>query len=401
MVNKRIPIVFILIILLIPLVTAAEDNKPMISNTDAIKLNITSTVTGQEQDCLYYFFGKDCVECSETDTFLKQLQVKHPLIKINKYEVYQDAQNAAVLENYYSSYNVPKSSRQIPVIFMLDSYFIGKESIQDLLEGRIKENEDNNCPSMESSEVFGVIGTGSPSNVLDTLTFLKVTGHAIRDSFSAAHLALILIFLAILITIKKDHVMIQRGVLFIASVYVVHFLFGTGLFTGLLNTKANVFFYKTVGIIAVIYGLISIKSFFKTWKVLIDSIPKEVMKNMKTFKNALLSVTAVFLGGFLGGMLSLPDLGVTYVLLQNLFGESIFRVAALPLLLYYALLIVLPLILLLVAVHVIRINLVQHAASKGKYHERKEKLWRNHNYKVMHFVVSVVMLIVGLVLIFV
>ena len=391
MVNKRIVIVFLVIILFIPLISSANE----------LNLNITSEVTGQEQDCLYYFYGDNCADCGDVDTFLKQLQMKHPLITINKIEVYQNAPNAALLENYYQAYKVADKDRQIPVIFIPGSYFIGTDSIEDLLEARIEDNENNNCPSPEKQEVVGIIGAGSPSNVLETLSFFLVTGRAIKDSFSSAHLALILIFLALIITIKKDHVMIQRGVLFIVSVYIVHFLYGAGLFTGLLGTRANVYFYKTVGIVAVIYGLISIKSFFKTWKILIDSISKEVMNNMKTFKNSLLSVTAVFLGGFLGGLLTLPDLGATYILLQNLYGESLFRIAALPLILYYALLIVLPLILLLVAVHVIKINLVQQAAKKGKYHERKEQLWRNHNYKVMHFVVSVVMLVVGLVLIFV
>ena len=391
MVNKRILGFIVLITLLLStFALAAED----------LEITVTAEVTNQEADCIFYFFSEDCPGCSSTTTYINKLDINNPELNLQKFEVYQNAQNAAMLKNYFESYNIPESSRQIPAVFTGDTYFIGEKSIKGLLEARLEVNGDNTCPSLATVNAIGLVGPGETSNVLDTLTLVNVLTDALKDSVKQAHLALLLLLMVLLITIKNKELMIKRGVLFLVTVYFTHLLFGIGLFSGITLLNASTVFYKTIGVIAAIYGTISVKAFFTSYKVMLKDIPKEVKKNLKIFRKAIISITGVFSIGLIGGILSLPDLGNKYFTLQNLFTVGSFKVSAFPMILYYSLIAMIPLVALFAIVHFVKEKLEDVAEDKSGDNPHKLQVWTKYHARIVSVTISSVMLVVGLILIF-
>ncbi len=392
MVNKRILGFIVLITLLLGTFALAADE---------LKITVTDDFTGKETDCLYYFFSEDSEGCSGTTSYIDKLDTKHPDLNIQRYEVYQNAPNAELLKNYFDSYNIPESSRKIPAVFTGGTYFIGEKSIKGLLETQFQLNDDNTCPNLATANVIGVVGPGETSNVLDTLGFISVFTDALKDSVKQAHLALLLLLMVLLITIKNKELMIKRGVLFLVTVYFTHLLFGVGLFTGITLLDASTIFYKTIGVIAAIYGTISVKAFFTTYKVMLKDIPKVYLTNFNIFKNAIISITGVFSIGLISGILSLPDLGNKFFTLQNLFTVSSFKISSFPMILYYSLISMIPLVALFAIVLFVKEKLEDIAEDKADDNPHKLKVWTKYHTRIVSVTISSVMLVVGLILIFV
>ncbi|MEK6899950.1 MAG: hypothetical protein AABX05_02385, partial [Nanoarchaeota archaeon] len=208
--NKIIFLMLISVILLAIPVTAAE----------------TAAV---ESDCVYYFFGKECKDCTAVDTAVYSLEHKYEHLQIEKYEVYHNFQNFELLQQYYDAYGIEKNSRSIPVVFMKNTYLIGSKAITSLLEESIKDNDDPNCPPLTAAQgTVGISGQGESPNILSTLTFSLITGDALSNMFAPGVLALLLIFLAILPITKTKEDLIKVSVYFMAGIYIAYVLFGLG-----------------------------------------------------------------------------------------------------------------------------------------------------------------------------
>ena len=105
-----------------------------------------------ENDCVYYFYGQECEDCTATEATIFGLERAYPHLQIQKYEVYHNFQNFELLQQYYDAYGIEKKSRSIPVMFMKGNYLVGSKAITSLLEERVKDNSDPNCPSLSPEQ---------------------------------------------------------------------------------------------------------------------------------------------------------------------------------------------------------------------------------------------------------
>lgn len=143
-----------------------------------------------EKDCIYYFYGEESTEGQNVDAYLFTLQQKYPNITIQTYEVYYNQQNNELLNQYFKVFGVSEESQGIPIIFIGGSYLIGEQSITSLLEGSIKNNPSSACPSLQEVQTIGVVGSSTSPEILNTISFFKVTGEALKNMFSSGMLAL-------------------------------------------------------------------------------------------------------------------------------------------------------------------------------------------------------------------
>ena len=103
--------------------------------------------------CATYFTGVGCSHCANTDPLiLRQLQKEYPDLVIIEYEIYQQRENAPLLEKYNSEYH---SGLGIPlIIFGKEKYAAGDVPILQKTEKTIKELGQNSCPLLETSTDF-------------------------------------------------------------------------------------------------------------------------------------------------------------------------------------------------------------------------------------------------------
>ena len=365
---------------------------------------LTSIVAGaDENDCIYYFYGSDCPQCEQANTQIKELQTKYPSLKIDKIEVYQHFQNARTLQQYFDAHGIPEKSQGVPAVFLPGSYLIGSTPIVNLLEGRIKENIDPTCPALDPSPWIGVVGDKASHDVLKTLTFVGVTGSAVSDSFNPGMLAVLLILLTMITIIKDDIVMVKRTSVFIASSFIAYLLMGFGMLSWFAHPTLYMLFYKVIGVVAVVVGVIRIRTFSRTWKVWRANVADKTDRWIVKTKGFLTSPAGMMLLGFGSSLLTSARLSKVFSILQSLLTEGEFRGAAVPLVLYYAVLLVLPLIVVVAVLHLLRERQRQFASKHNENFSSdvKRAKWSRHNQLMFQLVISSAMVLVGLVLLFV
>ncbi|MBU0459715.1 MAG: hypothetical protein KKH52_03665 [Nanoarchaeota archaeon] len=336
-----------------------------------------------DSDCLYYFYGEGegCPGCLNTTLYLDQLAEQDPNLQLQKFEVYQNIDNFHQLQEYFSANHVPVASQGIPAIFLPGSYFVGEKAILELLEGRLKDNQDESCPGL-TGEVIGIVGEKSSANVLDTLSLVVITKSAFKDWFSLSALAVLVVFLLMLLFKKNKILALKASVSFIFGLFLVYFLIGIGIIP---HFNFSYFFPKIVGALAIILGLV----------VLFDFLSKRLFLG---FVDRLKRITSAWVALLLGGLIgffSACGLGEKYPLLSSLIQEASTRGMAIFLILFYLLLIIIPLALLVVIIYQIMAKLDSHAHGK----KEKPKLWKTHNYHLFKFFLGMVVIVLGIFLI--
>lgn len=349
-----------------------------------------------EESCLYYFYGDDCEGCKVTTDFVSGLEEKYIDLQLERYEVHFNQDNAALLNSYYASYRVPKEAQGLPVVFTEGSYFIGQQSITELIEGRI--NEGSNCPVLEDSAVIGLLGRSEPKDVLQTLTFAAVTSSGLKDSLRPGALAVILILFMLLVTIKDKEHLLRKGVLFVVGSFGA--LLGVGFLMKLTNPAVSVLFPKVFGIGAIVVGVGMIMHAGGAWEPLVKNLPESLRKNVKEGEEILMSSGSFLIISFLGGIMAAGTLGKTFTILQSLVKAEPARLAALPSLLYYFFVLLVPAGMIVALLVGIRTHIGKKAAKKGTS-EKNAESWEQHYHTTLQFSVSLLLIVVGLVLVFV
>ncbi len=352
-----------------------------------------------ENDCVYYFHGQECADCVSLEPFLFGLERTYPHLQMEKYEVYHNFQNFELLQAYYDAYGIEKKSRSIPVVFMKGSYMVGSKSILSLLEERIKGNKDPSCPSLSvDASAVGLLGEGESPNVLETLNFSLITGDALRTMFAPGIVAMVLVFLAILSTTKVKDDLIQTSTYYIAGVFLAYLLFGLGMLSFFYDSQLHYFFYKFVGIAAVLFGLAGVQSFFTAWELV---IPGDLQTYVKQALSYVLSPLGLFTVGLVGAMFTLAGIGSSFYLLRDLFMGNFMRGIVVPLLVYYSAVVMLIFIGIAALFNLLR-SMLEHAVETQEgSSDVKRTSWKKHHQRVLTFCVRGTILAIGLALVFV
>lgn len=348
-------------------------------------------ILAAENDCLYYFYGDEgCDDCTEVDNYLTQLQGRHPSLKIERLEVYFNRDNLAQLQKFYDAYSVPLASQQVPLVIISGSYFVGKQSITELLEDRILDNDNADCPTPEGATV-GLTGLGSSKNVLQTLTLPKITAAALSSSitFFTIILVIILFLLSAGIYDIKDWKL--KSIIFLGGIVLVYFLFGLGLFSWFASEFRNHTFAKIISIIAIVLSIIIIKDFVKK-----KSVPTPL--KIVQIQEFLVHPVSIFVIAVIGSLFTLAGSSTMLTVLRTLFKNSIGRETVVPLLVYYVFIFVLPLVLVCVILYYVRRRLHEEAKKQAMDNRNKEEVWKKHYFNVLHFVLAIVTIVISLVL---
>ena len=371
-----------------------------------LPLTIADDITNGKADaekCLYYFYGEDCQECAKVDDLLKGLQQQDPALQVQRYEVYYNTPNQDLLENYFINYKVPVSSQGVPAIFMPGAYFVGQESITSLLFDRLEglEGVSFGCPSLGQGPigpVIGLAGKTSPQNALDILTLSVVTKVGFQDGISAGMLALFLIFLIVMVLIRDEEKILTRGSLFLGMVYLLHLSYAMG-YWGWFSVHGQLF-PKIVSVIALAFGIGILASFFGTWKPFLKPLQPDFLEKAQQLVFFLVSPVAIIILSAATTVWTFSDQERTFTIMRILFADLSTRGDVFPLLLYYLLVMVLPMLFVLIIIYGIRRWLHDYVSHRYQYEVKKSQLWHRHVLRLFNFCIALVMIGIGLKVLF-
>ncbi len=343
----------------------------------ALLFIFTPLTLAQENDantCIYFFYGNGCPHCGQIEPYLEELETKYTNINIQKFEIYSNRENANLLNKYFDEYNVQMDLRGIPAIFIANKYLIGNLQIQNNLENELIQNQGTNCPQLNEN-----------NNQLSELSLITIIGAAFVDSINPCAIAVLLILLGALIATGDKKRALKSGLAFTLSIYISYFLFGLGLFSALQITGLSFWFFKAIGILAIIIGLANIKDFF--WYGaggFVMEVPRSWRPKLKSILSNVTSPLGAFIAGFIVCLFELPCTGGPYIVILGLLAEKMTMIDSIPLLGLYNLVFILPLIILTLAIYF------------GFASTEKTNEWKEKNLKNLHLIAGIIMLALGL-----
>jgi cytochrome c biogenesis protein CcdA/glutaredoxin len=349
-----------------------------------------ASVSAQVDDvCVYEFYGQGCPHCGAVESHLETLEKAYPDLKIKRFEIYNNRSNLLVLQDYFETYNVPNEYRGVPIVFISDQYLVGDSPIINTLESLINAVGSAECPVINGINGTGEGGGKSGLEEIGFKFYLTIISAAFVDSINPCAIAVLLILMGALLLAADKRRAFLTGIAFTISIYIIYFLFGLGLFSALQISGLSYWFYKIVGAIAIVIGLANIKDYF--WYGaggFVMEIPRAWRPTLKGLLGKVTSPLGGFLMGFIVCFFELPCTGGPYLFVLGLLAERTTQLMAIPILLLYNLVFILPLI-------AITIILYFGYSSVGKTNE-----WKDKNIRMLHLIAGIVMLVLGLLVVF-
>lgn len=346
-------------------------------------------VYAEQRTCIYFFYGEGCQHCASVEPLIKDLknQQQH-IVEVHEFEIYNNRSNMIHLSRFFDNYNIQNENRGVPAVFIGNQYLIGDKPILENLESIIKDEVGSGCPDFNGQNMTGISSSSSPLEKLNSLSLLTIIGAALVDSINPCAIAVLLILLGALLASGNKKQAFKAGLAFTLSIYIVYFLFGLGLFSALQVSGLSFWFYKIIGILAIILGLANIKDFF--WYGgggFVMEIPRAWRPKLKKMLSGVTSPFGAFLLGFAVCLFELPCTGGPYIVILGLLAERMTMLASIPLLLIYNLFFVIPLIIITFMIYL------------GFANVEKTSEWKERNIRKLHLIAGIIMLILGVVVV--
>ena len=223
--------------------------------------------------------------------------------------------------------------------------------------------------------------------------FLRITLLALADSVNPCAIAVLtMVLIAILIqNPEKKRKILYGGLAFVASIYLGYLFYGVIIiqffktFAEFLRTN-SVYIYDGLGILAMLLGALNIKDFFMYKKGgIATEMPIFMRPKVKRIIDKITSPGGAFIIGFLVTLFLLPCTIGPYIVASGLLAE-LGTFGALPWLLYYNLLFVLPMLTITL---IIFLGLTRIQDVSG---------WKERNIKTLHLIAGILLFLVGFAL---
>jgi cytochrome c biogenesis protein CcdA len=220
-------------------------------------------------------------------------------------------------------------------------------------------------------------------------TFWLVTSSAFVDAINPCAITVLLFLLSALLFFGDRKKLLKVALSFILGIFLTYLLFGIGFFY-ILKLNQYIFvspalFHNIMGTLAIIIGLFNIKDFF--WYGgggFVMEIPRRWRPKMSMIIAKATTVPAAFLTGFIVTLFALPCTGGPYVFVLGVLSTHVSKVLIIPILLYYNLVLIFPLLLILGAVYF------------GLWEVGKAEHWKERNLRLLHLIAGLVLVFLGL-----
>ncbi len=371
---------------------------------------------------LYLFYGDGCPHCAKEKEYFKELESKYDNLNIHQYEVWYDEDNQNLLSDVKDALN--STSNYVPYTVIGEKYFIGFNDDTKLqLEKAINNCIENDCEDIVSKVINGEeikwdkqdaidnnqISDNKKDNNDEHIKNIPLIGKVNVKKFSLPLIAIVmglvdgfnpcamwvLIFLiSMLVNSKNKKRMWILGLTFLCTSALIYLLFMVAWLNIAIKMNTVIWLRTIIAIVAVIAGLINLRSFYRSIKkdvgceVVNNDKRKAIIEKIKKFTNekslflAIVGIIALAISvNFieLACSAGLPLLFTQILALNNLSGFSYFMYILIYILFY----LIDDIIVFAVAIFTFKVTGISNKYSKYS-----------------HLIGGVIMLLIGILLIF-
>ncbi len=227
----------------------------------------------------------------------------------------------------------------------------------------------------------------------DILNLGRITVLALADSVNPCALAVLaMVLTAILIqNPEKRKKVLFGGLAFVSAIYIGYLFYGVVIiqffkaFAEWLRENSS-YIYKGLAIFAMVLGALNIKDFFIYKKGgLATEMPIWMRPKVKRIIDKITSPKGAFVIGFLVTLFLLPCTIGPYIIASGLLSE-LGTLKALPWLLYYNLLFILPMLII--------VGLIYYGFTRVQ----EVSGWKDRNIRKLHLIAGILLFVVGVAL---
>jgi cytochrome c biogenesis protein CcdA len=221
------------------------------------------------------------------------------------------------------------------------------------------------------------------------LSIPLITGLGLLDAINPCVIGVLILLLTVLLKSGKKNAVLRNGIAYTAGVYITYLVGGLTLL-GVFNAIRAIiivsqFLYIGIGIFILIAAVLEIKDYFWYGRWFSLAIPARLVKTVESrAAGAHTSLLAAFSFGAILTLIELPCTGAPYLAILTLMSQSgLSYITGLPLLIYYNLIFILPLIIII------------YMAYSGFGLKRIEG-WRKENRGTMRLFIGLALFAVGI-----
>jgi len=338
-------------------------------------------VNAQEESLeIDFFYSLGCPHCTTVSEFLDGIESDYP-VTINKINT---VENPEVFMQIQQEYDVPSGEwSYIPKVFVGDYYCIG----------------DSPCINNLEIEIQRILETGQQSNITnnaqeDSINYIQILGLAAVDAVNPCALAVLVILLTAILTRypKRKQKALSAGILFTLSIFLCYFFIGLLIILGFkaitgITQLSTIWFYKILGIIAIIIGIFNLKDFFRYGGGgFVMEVPRGWRPKLKRIIGSTTSPVGAFFVGIVVSIFLLPCTSGPYFIAGGILSELSWIEAIIPLVIYN-IIFVIPMLLITIAVYV-GFAEVEHVDG-----------WKDKNIKRLHLIAGLILVGLGIAMV--
>src|SRR3989344_9002608 len=328
--------------------------------------------------CIYYFYGETCPYCAYIHPKIQELAERYPNFTLYELEIYYNETNQDLFQDFVQRYEIEKPG--VPAVFISNKALVGSSVIEKELEKNIiyfLKNEPV-CPLKYNKEEAMAYDISPAREIKIALPAIILA--ALADSINPCAFAVLIFLLLYITSLGAAKRALKIGAVYIATVFIVYFFAGLGLLRAIQFMGATRYVFYAAAVISIAAGAINIKDFFWYGKGITLAIPESKKGVIEKYAQKA-SLPAAIILGVLVSMFELPCTGGIYLAILSLIAKNAYAMAV-PYLLIYNLIFVLPLLIILLAV------------SFGFSAEKAEKL-RLEKRKWLRLVIGIAMIALG------
>lgn len=259
---------------------------------------------------LHLFHGNGCPHCAEELEFLNSLQEDYPSLKVEKYEVWNNEENAEILQKVQDAFSITRTG--VPTTVIGDTVIIGfgsstgskikravdyylendyEDQVPKIIDGSFvkKETTDSFTETEKKSDkafsievpIFGKINLKKVSLLTAAVTI------GLIDGFNPCAMWILLFLISVLLGMKNRKRMIIIGVTFLLTSAVVYMLIMLSWIQIAVKMTSIIWVRNLIGVVALIGAFINLRSFIHSsdsgCEVVDDKKRKTIFKRIRKF----------------------------------------------------------------------------------------------------------------------
>jgi len=315
---------------------------------------------------IIFFSEPTCEECAELKSkILPKLFEKYPgQISCRIYDI-DNVDNFVLLDRFEKKYGIAKN--EVPILFMDGKVRSGlEEEVKKFLEEDIKTSlaKGGNPWAEPAPEEKKITKEDMVRSRLKSLTLVAVIIAGFSDGLNPCAFTTIVFLISYLSIIgRKRREVLKTGIVYTVSVFITYLALGFGLLT-IVSRVVNIalasrILYGATSVVAFVVAYLSLRDYFIARKgqfkdmtlKLSEGMQKRIHKSIHDKVKNLGIITAALVLGVLVALFELPCTGQMYLPIVTALSNPRLRSLAIPFLLLYNLMFIIPLIIVFIVAY--------------------------------------------------